>query len=202
MLHQLHLEGVSQLACLLFAAVFSLADGDTEAVRLALICRDENEIPALAGWPAWLKDNWPYGELRTFAALAGYRRHYVNLGGRQIDLVIAIDRAALVTESKGFTSAVRGGRNGDWEAHLASGVWKKFANPYLQAHGEKLALRDAMQSFAGGDVPYPNAALVFVPAVPPDSTIPQGDFKVSIGGLDELPAFIRSMKRDGWSLDQ
>jgi hypothetical protein len=126
----------------------------------------------------------------------------VNLGDRQVDLVIAIERAALVTESKGFTSAVRGGPNGDWETRLASGVWKKFANPYLQAIGEKLALRDAMRSFAGTDVPYPNAALIFVPTVPPGSMIPQGDFKVSIGGLDELPAFITSVKRDGWSLDQ
>jgi hypothetical protein len=49
----------------------------------------------------------------------------VNLSGRQVDLVIAIDRAALVTESKGFTSAVRGGPNGDWEAQLASGARKK-----------------------------------------------------------------------------
>jgi len=126
----------------------------------------------------------------------------VNLGNRQVDLVIAIDRAALVTESKGFTSAVRGGHNGDWEAQLASGAWKKFVNPYLQAIGEKLALRDAMRSFAGDDVPYPNSALIFVPTVPPGSTIPQGDFKVSIGGLDELPALITSMKRDGWSLDR
>jgi hypothetical protein len=126
----------------------------------------------------------------------------VNLGDRQLDLVIAIEGAALVTESKGFTSAVRGGHNGDWEVQLASGAWKKFANPYLQAIGEKLALRDAMRSFAGADVPYPSAALVFVPAVPRGSTIPPGDFKVSIGGLHELPAFITSMKRDGWSLDQ
>ena len=59
-----------------------------------------------------------------------------------------------------------------------------------------------MRSFAGTDVPYPNAALIFVPAVPPGSMIPQGDFKVSIGGLDELPGSITSMKRDGWSLDQ
>nr|WP_249780189.1 NERD domain-containing protein [Bradyrhizobium sp. dw_411] len=126
----------------------------------------------------------------------------VNLGDRQVDLVIAINGAALVTESKGFTSAVRGGHNGDWEAHLASGAWKKFSNPYLQAIGEKLALRDAMRSFAGADVPYPNAALIFVPAVPPGSMVPQGDFKVSIGGLDVLPTSITSMKRDGWSLDQ
>ncbi|TCU64630.1 nuclease-like protein [Bradyrhizobium sp. R2.2-H] len=126
----------------------------------------------------------------------------LNLGDRQVDLVIAIDRAALVTESKGFTSAVRGGHNGDWEARLASGEWKKFGNPYLQAMGQKLALRDAMRSFAGTDVPYPDAALIFVPAIPAGSTVPPGDFKVSIGGLDNLPGLIGSMKRDGWSLDQ
>ena len=34
----------------------------------------------------------------------------VNLGDRQVDLVIAIDRAALSTEFRGFTSAVRGAR--------------------------------------------------------------------------------------------
>lgn len=121
---------------------------------------------------------------------------------QRADLVIAIDRAALVTESKGFTSAVRGGPNGDWQMRLASGVWKKVNNPYLQAMGEKLALRDAMRSFAGTDVPYPNAALIFVPAIPTGSTIPPGDFKVSIGGLDDLPRLVTSTKRDGWSLDR
>lgn len=126
----------------------------------------------------------------------------VTLGERQVDLVIAIDRGALVTESKGFTSAVRGGHNGDWETRLASGAWKKVGNPYLQAMSEKLALRDAMRSFAGAEAPYPDAALIFVPAVPPGSTIPQGDFKVSIGSLDALPGFIASMKCYGWSLDQ
>ena len=59
-----------------------------------------------------------------------------------------------------------------------------------------------MRSFAGADVPYPNAALIFVPTVPPGSTIPGDDFKVSIGGLSKLPAVITPMKRDGWSLDQ
>ena len=97
---------------------------------------------------------------------------------------------------------MRGDHNGDWEVQLASGAWKKFVNPYLQAIGAKLALRDAMRSFAGADVPYPNAALVFVPTVPPGSTIPGDDFKVSIGGLSKLPAVITPMKRDGWSLDQ
>jgi len=132
----------------------------------------------------------------------------VNFGDRQIDLVIALDRAALVTESKEFSSAVRGGHNGDWEARFASGAWKKIANPYLQAIGEKLALRDAMRTFTGADVPYPNAAVVFVPAAPAGSTIPQGDFKVSFSGLDDIPGLITSMKPvtsmkpGGWTLDQ
>ncbi|MGY4399276.1 NERD domain-containing protein [Bradyrhizobium sp. USDA 3315] len=125
-----------------------------------------------------------------------------SLGERQVDLVIAVDRAALVTESKGFTSAVRGAHNGDWEARLASGVWKKFGNPYLQAMNEKLAVRDAMRSFVGAEVPYPNAALIIVPSIPAGSTIPPGDFKVSIGGLDDLPQLIAPAKRDGWSLEQ
>lgn len=126
----------------------------------------------------------------------------VNLGDRQVDLVVAIDRAALVTESKGFTSTVRGGHNGDWETRLASGVWKKVGNPYLQAISEKLALRDAMRSFAEADVPYPDAALIFVPAIPAGSTILQSDFKVSIGDLDDVSELITSTKRDGWPLDR
>lgn len=126
----------------------------------------------------------------------------VNLGNRQLDLVVAIECAALVIEAKGFTSAVRGGANGDWETRLASGVWKKIANSYLQVIGQKQALRDAMRSFVGDDVAYPGAALIFIPAIPVGSAIPQTDFKVSIGGLNELPALITSLKRDGWSLNQ
>lgn len=125
----------------------------------------------------------------------------VNFGDRQIDLVIALEGAALVAESKGDTSALRGGHNGDWETRLASGAWKKTRNAYLQAFGEKLALRDAMQTFAGSDAPYPDAALLFVPSVPAGSAIPVSDFKVSIGGINELPSLITSAKRGGWSLD-
>jgi Nuclease-related domain len=90
----------------------------------------------------------------------------VNFGGRQIDLVVGLDQGALVVESKEFTSPVRGGENGLWEVRLASGRWKEIPNAYTQAMTEAHALRDAMGRFAGNDVPYPNAALVFVPAIP------------------------------------
>jgi hypothetical protein len=126
----------------------------------------------------------------------------LNLGGRQVDLVICLDQGVLVVESKGLSAAVRGSENGDWQVRLSSGRWKEIPNAYAQALAEKLVLRDAMGVFAGTDVPYPDAALIFVPAIAPGSTIPKGDFKVSIAGLDELPERIASVKRGGWSLDQ
>ncbi len=126
----------------------------------------------------------------------------VNLGGRQIDLVIGLDQGALVVESKALSSAVRGSENGDWQVRLRSGRWKEIPNVYAQALNEKLALRDAMVAFARADAPYPDAAVIFVPAIPAASEIPSGDFKVSVGGLDDLPERIASAKRRGWSLDQ
>src|SRR6266404_748396 len=66
-------------------------------------------------------------------------------------------------------SMVRGGENGFWELRLASGRWKQIPNAYQQALDEKMAVRDAMAEFAGGAVPYPDAALVFVPAIPAGS---------------------------------
>jgi hypothetical protein len=126
----------------------------------------------------------------------------VNLGGRQIDLVVGLDQGALVAESKAFTSPVRGGKNGLWEVRLASGRWKEIPNAYTQTLAEAHALRDAMGRFAANDVPYPNAALVFVPAVPAGSTIPPGDYKVSIADLDEVPDLLSATRRRGWSLDQ
>lgn len=125
----------------------------------------------------------------------------VNLGGRQIDLVIGLDQGARVVESKALSSAVRGSENGDWQVRLTSGRWKEIPNAYAQALNEKLALRDAMAAFAGTDVPYPDAAVIFVPAIPAASAIPTGDFKVSVGGLDDLPGQIASTKRRGWPLE-
>ena len=116
--------------------------------------------------------------------------------------MVGLDQGALVAESKGFTSAVRGSENGLWEVRLASGRWKETPNAYTQTMAEAHALRDAMGRFAGKDVPYPDAALVFVPAIPAGSTIPQGDYKVSIGGIDKLPALMNAVQRRGWPLDQ
>ena len=80
--------------------------------------------------------------------------------------MIGLDQGALVIESKGLSAAVRGDENGDWHVRLASGRWKEMPNAYAQALAEKLALRDAMAAFVGTEVPYPDAALIFVPAIP------------------------------------
>jgi hypothetical protein len=125
-----------------------------------------------------------------------------NFKTRQIDLIIALDQGVLVVEAKAFSSSVRGGENGFWEVRLASGRWKQIPNAYLQTINEKLAVRDAMADFAGGAVPYPNAALVFAPAIPAGSSIPLTDFKVAIGGADELAKLIQSVTRHGWSSDE
>jgi len=59
----------------------------------------------------------------------------INLGGRQIDIILALDDLTLVIEAKGYSRPVRGGENGQWQVYLASGGWKDFENPYLQALG-------------------------------------------------------------------
>jgi hypothetical protein len=127
----------------------------------------------------------------------------VTLATRQIDLVIGLHQTGtLVIESKALSSAVRGGTNGEWQVRLASGQWRDIPNAYTQAVNEKLALRDAMAAFSGVDVPYPDAAVIFVPAIPAASAIPSSDFKAAIAGLDDLPDRITSARHGGWSLDQ
>lgn len=126
----------------------------------------------------------------------------VNLKTRQVDLIIAVDQGVLVVEAKAFTSMVRGGANGSWELRLASGRWKQIPNAYQQTIDEKHAVRDAMADFVGGAVPYPDAALVFTPDIPASPSIPPSDFKVTVAGIDELPALIQAVRRQGWSLAQ
>ena len=126
----------------------------------------------------------------------------VNLGGRQIDLVVALDHLTLVIEAKGFAVPVRGAQNGAWQVCVASGGWKNIPNPYLQTVGAKYALRDAMQSFSGTDVAYPSAALVFTPSIPVGSSPYQGDFKAAVIGLDSISDLLDETRTDHWSLDQ
>lgn len=130
----------------------------------------------------------------------------INLNGRQIDLILATNNLTLVIEAKGYSRPIRGSENGTWQVNLASGKWSNFSkpsNPYQQALDAKHALKDAMSTCAGSDVAYyPATALVFVPKVPPGSSICSGDFKVSIIGLDDLDAELRKSISGCWNITQ
>lgn len=125
----------------------------------------------------------------------------VNLGHRQIDLVVALDRLTLVIEAKGYTVAVRGDENGKWQFHAADGGWKNFENPYLQTVNAKHILRDEMREFSGNDVAYPSAALVFSPSIPAGSSPYPGDFKAEVIGLDAVDNLLNDTDQSNWSLE-
>ncbi len=129
----------------------------------------------------------------------------ISLGGRQIDLVVALELLTLVLEAKGFSVPVRGSENGTWQYRVASGGWKNFAaanlNPHTQVIQASLALRDAMRSHSGAHVAYPSAALVFVPRIPPGSSI-SGNFKAEIVGLDALESQLLRSDATEWTLDK
>src|SRR5208282_3225067 len=106
----------------------------------------------------------------------------VNVGGRQIDLIVALDQLTYVIEAKSSSNPVRGGIDGIWEVRVASGGWKPIRNYYQQTLQASYALRDAMSHFAGTPVEYHSAALIFVPSIPAGSLICPGDFKVAVIG--------------------
>ena len=125
-----------------------------------------------------------------------------NLGDCQIDVVVALSDIVLVIEAKGFTRPIRGSENGPWQVQVASGEWKDFRSPYLQARDAALKVRDAVRSFERREIPYPTAAVVFVPAIPHGSKAHPGDFKVSVLGLEGLDAILRKRQKDAWPLNR
>jgi hypothetical protein len=153
------------------------------------------------------------GHLSEQAALQGVVRYLtaknlsavicanISLPGRQIDLVVALDRAVLVIEAKAYKAPIRGGMNGHWEVRLADGRWKQTSNSYLQAIAEKNALRDAMKAFQGTAPAYPDAVLLFVPSMPSESEISCDDSKVAIANLNQLGDLLGHLRVGSWSLD-
>lgn len=123
-----------------------------------------------------------------------------EVNGCQIDLLVALDDVVLVIEAKGFTRPVRGSENGNWQVRLASGKWKDFRNPYLQALNAALAVKNA--SARHNEVPYINAALVFSPEIPPDSEALPVNNKVSIIGEDSLGEEFFKRTQSTWSINQ
>lgn len=126
----------------------------------------------------------------------------LNVGGRQIDLILVLDGKVLLIEAKGYTRPVSGGSNGYWCVRVASGRTKNVDNAYLQALGAKNALRDAMRTIGLEEAHYPHAAVVFVPDIPLGSSVTEGDFKVSVIGLSALGDEIGRSPSSSWSTEQ
>ena len=126
----------------------------------------------------------------------------ISINSRQIDFVLALDGLVLVIEAKGYSRPVQGGENGPWQVKVASGDWKDIPNLYAQTLNARYAVKDGMHSFCRAEVPYPAAALVFVPDIPRGSQIDSGDFKVSVIGEDGLCAALRKRGENAWSSDQ
>lgn len=130
----------------------------------------------------------------------------LHLGGRQIDLIVAQEELVLVIEAKGASRPIGGGVNGPWQYRAASGDWVDFGrsgNPYGQVRTAKHKVRDALSVMVGSDVPHLDAAVIFVPGIPDGSEAYEGDFSVSVGGLDDLRGLLgrqgeSALTRDDW----
>ena len=122
---------------------------------------------------------------------------------RQIDLFVATNDIALVIEVKGFTRPVRGGENGDWQYQQASGQWKDFRNPYQQALGAALEVKNAVanSNIISANAPYIDSVLIFSPAIPHGSNVFKGNNKVSVIGLDGLQTELRKRRSGALSVN-
>jgi nuclease-like protein len=126
----------------------------------------------------------------------------IDVSERQIDLVVAVERTALVLEGKALTSPVRGGPTGQWQVRVASGAWKNIKNHYRQAVDASYAVRDAMRERCTEDVPYPVAALVFTRGQPPGSSIDAREFKAAIVDLAGIAPLLEQARSGSWSLSR
>lgn len=126
----------------------------------------------------------------------------LHIGGRQLDFVIGTDQLTLVIEAKTTAYPLRGRYNGEWESLTRMGQWRRYRNAYLQALQAKYALRDAMRTHDASLSGYPNACVMFTPALPAGSDLPASDLKVSLNDLGELAALIDQSSILRWSPDR
>ena len=135
-------------------------------------------------------------------SIGGWATIFANIHfrGRQIDFLVVTDSLTLVVEAKHFSRRVRGKVNGHWQMHGSGGIWRNVGNPYLQALEAKNALRDQIRASHSELLGYPDACVVFAPALPAGSDVPASDFKVSIIGAGALADV--TGKRSGLTLSR
>lgn len=126
-----------------------------------------------------------------------------QVGGRQIDCVVASESAVMLIEVKTSRTPVRGALNGAWARLDASGSWRPYGNAYQQALGAKNALRDTMSAAKVLGDYYPEACVLFAGGLPAGSELTVGDFKVRVAALVDFIADFpaATAKQSPWRLD-
>ena len=132
---------------------------------------------------------------------------YVGISSTQIDVVISTSTVACVTEVKGFRHPVEGGLNGPWVQRLSetesrSLGWK---NPYIQALEARFAVVDALAAFCGAPSEQLRSVVkgfaCLYPAPMHGSKIPKSNYKVALGGFDDLLRLCRTAVPNAVSLE-
>lgn len=124
---------------------------------------------------------------------------------RQVDLIVATAKTAVVVEIKGYTHPVSGGVNGSWLLERDDGNLQRLdgSNPYQQALDNRYAVTDSLRATVGSDVrDAVGGMLCFYPAAATGSAIPSSDFKLAIGGYADLIALLMVPRANALSLNR
>jgi Nuclease-related domain/NACHT domain len=131
-----------------------------------------------------------------FIALAN-----VEIGGRQVDCIVATPLGVSVVEVKSSYLPVRGDVNGNWGRLHQSGQWRPYTNAYQQALAAKNAVRSAMTNIKPIGSFYPDGHVVFTSGLAENSQLTKGDFKVTVGELDQFLSNLNIERPTPWSLN-
>ncbi len=127
---------------------------------------------------------------------------------RQIDLVVATDDTAVVVEIKGYLHPVKGGVNGSWKLDLGEEKERHLGsrNPYEQALTNRFVVTDQLSAICSISSDKAKAAVAGMLCLHPEpmvgSRIPESDFKLIIGGYEELLAMLNTARRDALPLKE
>jgi len=158
----------------------------TEQRFLRRLCLDLEAV----GEPSLVLGNFYCGPLRT-----------------QIDFVVVTAHGATVVEVKGYRLPVEGGMNGQWKLVLPDGQRRTIAskNPFRQAIDARYAVADELSkkmdidSGSAKQAVGGNLCLFLEPL--PGCSIPNGNFKCSVGGYRQLLYEIKASRSGALSLD-
>ncbi|HEX6006561.1 MAG TPA: nuclease-related domain-containing protein [Burkholderiales bacterium] len=126
---------------------------------------------------------------------------------RQVDMVVATPKTAVVVEIKGYTHPVHGDLNGPWHLDLGDGKTRSLGptNPYHQALDCRYAVCDALSAHADLQGHIARAmvlgSLCVFPSPLATSALPASDHKVVIGGAPELEALLERPLPTAMALD-